>query len=98
MKDHNIQPPHYFGKESPSWKGGISQTYRVKHASIKPEQCEICGTFGTDFKKGLFLDHDHKTGKTRGWICCRCNTILGMAKDNAETLSAVIDYIKKYRA
>lgn len=98
MKELGIKPPTFHGKNHPSWKGGISQPYRVKNASPKPEQCEICGTFGNELKRGLYCDHDHKTGKTRGWICLRCNTILGMAKDNTETLLACIEYLKKYRA
>lgn len=61
----------------------------------KPEQCEICGAFGKDLKKGLCFDHDHITGKFRGWICGRCNTTLGFIKDSTELLSAMIRYLEK---
>lgn len=36
--------------------------------------CEICGT--APKTRGLQWDHDHKTGKHRGWLCWRCNRAL----------------------
>ena len=84
------------GDKHPMWKGGHSTSYRRKTATRPmPNQCEICGAFGSDFKKGLCFDHDHKTGKFRGWLCSRCNATLGLVKENVETLLAIIDYIKK---
>lgn len=79
-----------------NWKGGIgSKTRRKLAPRPMPEQCEICGSFGKDFKKGLCLDHNHKTGEFRGWLCTRCNAALGMVNENTEILQALIDYIKK---
>lgn len=72
--------------------------YQYKYLSStrpKPEQCEICGIFGKELKKGLCFDHDHKTGEFRGWICGRCNCALGLVKDNTETLLALVEYINK---
>ncbi|MBI1316395.1 hypothetical protein GC167_05985 [bacterium] len=37
-----------------------------------PLSCEIC-----DAESKLMLDHDHCTGKVRGWLCNRCNSIIG---------------------
>jgi len=83
------------GEKSRFWKGGISSQYRRKVAPRKmPSQCEICGAFGSEFKRGLCFDHDHKTGKFRGWICTRCNVTIGLVKENTETLLAIINYIK----
>ncbi len=88
------------GDKSPNWKGDkleyIRKSDREKIAGRKkPEQCEICGAFGKDSKKGICFDHDHKTGKFRGWICIRCNLILGYAKDKVEILQLIIKYLKK---
>lgn len=91
------------GEKSWGWKGGLSPMYNNmsldKKEAIagrkKPEQCEICGAFGSSLKKGIHFDHDHKTGKFRGWICSRCNLALGLVKDNTETLSAMIEYLNK---
>ena len=94
------------GKDSGSWKGGITKdinkyavNYRKKQKEKlagreMPEQCEICGVLTCDLKRGLCYDHNHKTGEFRGWICTRCNTAIGLASENTETLLAMIDYIK----
>ncbi len=89
-KGMKIKPENH-----PSWKGGNSMTYMKKHPPrLRPEQCEVCGAFGNDTKRGICFDHDHKTGKFRGWICHRCNVALGMVKDNSETLIALANYLK----
>ena len=76
-----------------NWKGGISWAYKFKTLSCgrkKPEQCEICGAIGK-----VCLDHNHKTGEFRGWICHRCNLALGLFKDNIGLLKATIEYLSK---
>lgn len=86
------------GERHHGWKGGIDSKTRVRNAPRpRPEQCEVCGVFGRDFKKGLCYDHDHKTGKFRGWLCTRCNLALGMVKDNTETLIALVNYLNKFK-
>jgi hypothetical protein len=83
-------------EKSHHWKGGISKKpYAHKNATRpKPEQCELCGIYGKELKKGLCYDHDHKTGKFRGWLCGRCNMALGMVNDNSELLSKMSEYVK----
>ena len=79
------------GSKSSRWKGGISGGYRKQFADrAKPEQCEICGAFGI-----ICFDHDHITEKFRGWICKRCNSVLGFVKDNGELLEMLKDYLDK---
>lgn len=56
-------------------------------------RCAICGVFRPDpvlqrrdederrpVSVGLFEDHDHSTGNTRGYLCPRCNTVEGRSK------------------
>lgn len=89
-------PPHGVGEKCPRWKGGISSKYKRDNAPRQvSEFCEICGAFGNSFKRGLHFDHDHNTGKFRGWICVRCNLALGMVKDNVGILQKMIIYINK---
>lgn len=95
------------GINSPNWKGGLTKNiiYRKQYSKNyeekrkkkkeklagrkKPEQCEVCGAFGQ-----ICFDHDHITGKFRGWICWRCNVVLGHIKDSKDLLNKLIDYLK----
>ena len=51
--------------------------------------CFICKK--EDFKK-LAADHCHKTGRRRSLLCTRCNTALGLVKENIEILRRMEDY------
>ena len=84
------------GKNHWNWKGRMDTRYLRKIAPRpKPERCEICNKLGSDFHYGLHYDHDHKTGKFRGWICPNCNTALGLVQENTKTLEALIKYINE---
>lgn len=39
--------------------------------------------------------HEHVTGKFRGWLCRRCNTVLGMIEDDTNLLEMLIAYLDK---
>lgn len=60
-------------------------------------KCAICNALASTFKKGLFVDHCHITGKVRGLLCLNCNTTLGKFKDNTETLYSAINYLNKHK-
>jgi len=70
-----------------------SYTVRArKNRSLgRPKACEVCGLPS----KRICFDHCHKTGRFRGWLCTGCNTALGMAKDNPETLRKLANYLEK---
>jgi Recombination endonuclease VII len=59
-----------------------------------PGFCEICGSPPTGKWKVLALDHNHATGKFRGWLCNHCNRLLGMARDSAVTLRRAAAYLE----
>lgn len=67
------------------------------------QHCEICnGKYfepRTDGKKPKRpeLDHSHSTGKIRSIICRDCNTMLGCAQDNIETLKRAVLYLEQHR-
>jgi hypothetical protein len=59
-----------------------------------PQLCECCGRKPTS--KGINLDHDHVTGKFRGWICSRCNAGIGFLGDSLEGVLSAINYLKRH--
>lgn len=44
----------------------------------RPDRCEVCNK-----KCRPCPDHNHLTGKYRGWICTSCNMALGLLKGDA---------------
>ena len=44
--------------------------------------------------KAFAVDHCHSSGKIRGLLCTRCNTGLGLFKDDPTALQRAIDWIK----
>ncbi len=67
----------------------ILRRQEIKAGRKKPDKCELCGKVDK-----ICFDHDHKTGKFRGWICRHCNSALGYVKDNIQILELMIEYIK----
>ena len=53
--------------------------------------CEICGKF----KRKLFIDHDHKTGRIRGLLCLKCNAGIGLLQDSPKIINNALKYLKR---
>jgi len=82
------------GSSNHNWKGGLTRLQKLEKLAgrKKSEYCEICkNTAKTQF------EHDHKTGEFRGWVCFPCNAMLGLAKDNPDTLLLGAEYLLRYR-
>lgn len=63
--------------------------------NLVPFTCPICKkTTIPGLTSKIVLDHDHDTGKIRGWICDSCNTGIGRFKDSIELLEVAIEYLK----
>ena len=54
----------------------------------RPSLCELC------CEPALTVwDHDHATGRFRGWLCDRCNRVLGSVKDSPALLIQMVAYL-----
>lgn len=53
----------------------------------KPAECEVCGE-----QDVLLWDHDHKTGKFRGWVCRKCNLALSVYDRGGFALFGQVEY------
>lgn len=58
-------------------------------------ECHACGVSEERCKTRLELDHDHATGKFRGWLCRGCNA--HVERSNAEHLVSYLDNYKSPR-
>ena len=62
------------------------------HPYPDPELCECCRG-GPKGAGRLHLDHDHETGKFRGWLCSNCNLGLGLLGDSLGDIENAIEYL-----
>ena len=62
----------------------------------KTAKCEICGRGESArlYHGGAYIDHDHRTGKFRGFLCQNCNFHLGWVESNPQSL----DYLAKHNS
>ena len=85
-------------------KYGLTEEALAVMLAAQGGRCAICGTDEPGGRNSVWhVDHDHSCcpsartcGKCiRGLLCNRCNTGLGMFRDNAEALRAAADYLEK---
>lgn len=75
----------------------LKSRYKVLPSRKCPEYCECCGIpfAETTTHHGACFDHDHKTGKFRGWLCNDCNMGLGRLGDCREGVLRMLDYLDR---
>lgn len=56
--------------------------------------CQVCSK---DVGHSICLDHCHKTGKFRGFLCNGCNLALGSVGDDPERLRKLAAYLEANR-
>lgn len=56
-------------------------------------ECVICGAKECELTKGLCMDHDHKTGAFRGWLCTSCNVAIGLMRDSFDVAYRASQYL-----
>jgi hypothetical protein len=79
-----------FGLTLEQYDGMLQQQGGVCDICKRPEITKRNGKV-----KRLYVDHDHKTGWVRGLLCNKCNTALGLIRDDPKMLLAIQYYLKK---
>ena len=59
--------------------------------------CAICGVELSTNDPNVHLDHCHKTGKIRAFLCSNCNRGIGCFHDNVEKLQKAIQYLESHK-
>jgi hypothetical protein len=75
--------------------GIIYEDYLSMHRE-QDYKCKICKRHADEFKKGLVVDHNHKTGKVRALLCTNCNSQLHVL-ENKELYDKYINYLNSYK-
>ena len=67
----------------------------TKKPHLQPFECPICGKRTiAGITSNVDLDHNHRTGEIRGWICDSCNTGIGRFKDDIQLLKRATKYVE----
>lgn len=74
------------------WKFGLTLD---QFDAMKERQGNVCAVCKEPFDGYVAVDHDHTTGKVRGLLHRRCNTMVGMARDNYMTLDSAARYVER---
>jgi hypothetical protein len=61
-------------------------------AAARVGPCDACGIVVP-----RVWDHNHATGQHRGWLCQRCNRVLGFIQDDPGVLEALSRYLASDR-
>lgn len=57
----------------------------------RPNICDLC----YENHGGIVFDHCHEHGHFRGWLCDRCNKVLGLIKDSPQLLDNMARYLER---
>jgi hypothetical protein len=78
-------------------KYGLTEIQWISLFEKQGNKCGICRSRKSGNRKiGWATDHNHKTKKTRGILCHRCNTMLGGSRDMIPVLRKAIRYLRKW--
>ena len=88
---------------------GVKRKSRLKTTyGITPEQYDemlraqrgVCGACGNPPSKAdkwrLAIDHNHHSGRLRGLLCARCNTALGLLRDDRDVITRLWKYLDRW--
>ena len=73
-------------------KYGITIEEYKKQCEDRKQHCDIC----SKVVASLHVDHNHTTGKIRGYLCGSCNRGIGLLQDNALILRRATQYLEQH--
>lgn len=75
---------------------GITLEQRNKLITLQGNKCNICEATEPGGHGDWHVDHNHKTKRIRGILCCRCNRNLVIQRHTPELLRRAADYLEAY--
>lgn len=89
VKKHRPETKHRHKWYQRAYLYGITEEQYDEMLLRQGGTCALCPSTGNP-KRGLYVDHCHKTGRVRGLVCNRCNIGLHYIEDE--------DFVAKARA
>lgn len=75
---------------------GITLEQRNEIIRAQNNKCKIClDNLNILDTKIIHVDHNHNTGKIRGVLCKKCNSMLGLSRERKDILLNAIQYLKE---
>lgn len=95
---HKTDPEYKAAKRSDyfKFKYGLTLDQYTEKLKAQNNQCALCKVELPATGSFTHLDHCHKTGKLRDFLCTNCNRGLGHFMDNPEVLRTAADYIESH--
>lgn len=92
--------PERLSRAMTAYKERFRASQEKTMGRARPLRCELCDELGyihrsTAATNGICYDHDHASGAPRGWLCDRCNKVLGLARDNPDLLHKMAEYVER---
>lgn len=84
----------YFRDKGLRRRYGISSEQYEEMRERQGGACAVCRQVP---EGNLCVDHSHADGQVRDLLCRSCNSALGLAKENAETLRGLAEYLERWR-
>lgn len=78
------------------YRFGITLDQFNEMARMQNGVCKICELPNTKNIR-LVVDHCHSTGKVRSLLCTRCNTAIGLLKEDLNILKKAYTYLESYK-
>jgi len=80
------------------FKYDISLDEYLEKLKAQGSTCAICKVKLLAQGSGTHLDHCHRTGKLRAFLCTNCNRGLGHFQDSTENLKSAIAYLASHNS
>jgi hypothetical protein len=86
-------------RESPERRKAHRNSVLKSKYKIDPElvdAAKVCDLCEGDFTNNTpYVDHNHQSGKVRGFLCMPCNVMIGYREKRALAWSRVEDYLRE---
>ena len=93
LKEMGKRGPYYLNRCRPCLAEAAQILAKLRKLHPPPPVGTPCACCGRVDK--LFLDHEHTSGKFRGWICKNCNVGLGHLGDCTAGVKRALEYLEE---